>query len=115
MNKHYENIREQLNKVQELAMRFCEYGNTDGLYKYASGYKTSIQNIKEVLSAERCYIDLTTKDMLEIPKKMSDTRNLIADLSGVLIDLLTNIENENNELIYRYANEIINRLERFGY
>lgn len=115
MNKHYENIREQLNKVQELAMRFYEYGNTDGLYKYASGYKASIQNIKEILSAERCYIDLTTKDMLEIPKKMSDTRNLIADLSGVLIDLLTNIENENNELIYRYANEIINRLERFGY
>lgn len=115
MNEHYENIRKQLNKVQELATKFCEYYSANDLYEYASTHEKSIKNIYEVLLDEKTYIDLKIKNDLEKYEQLSNLRNLLADLSDLLNSLLINIDNQDNYLINQYAKGIKDRLNNFNY
>lgn len=115
MDEHYENIKDSLNEIQNLSAVFCEYGNTEALCKYALLHKASIQNIRDTLSNEKNYIELKRGDKLEKSKKLRDLRNLIADLLDALDNLLTNIEDKDNALIYQYAKEISYRLYEFNF
>lgn len=115
MNKHYENIKEQLNNLQELVAKFYEYGSTNDLYKHALIYKESIQNINKILLDEKIYIELITKNNIEQYRELSDIRDLIADLLNLLKSLLINIDAQDNYLIKKYAKDINDRLENFEY